>query len=416
MVSVDQAVSVIASGQRVFIHQACAEPRPLVEAMTRRADQLRDVEVVHLLTLGKLDYVQPQYAASFRHNALFVAGNTREAVQSGRADFIPVFLGEIESLFLDGVLPLDVALLQCTPPDGDGRVSLGPSVDIAISAARMARHVIAIVNPQMPRVLGDSFLHVDEIDVMVEGDFPLAESHARPNTPEHLGIARHVAELIPDGATLQLGIGSIPDAIAALLGNHRHLGLHSEMVSDSIIALIESGAIDNSRKKIYPNRAVAGFAIGSRKLMDFLHNNPMFEFHQTRHTNDPFAISQNPKVCAVNAALEVDLMGQVCADCIGPLQHSGIGGQLDFIRGASRSEGGMPFICLPSTAKGGTVSRIVRQLKPGAPVVTTRGDVHWIVTEFGAVNLRGKNVRQRAELLISIAHPKFQAELERGMS
>ena len=416
MQSAQEAVSVIQSHQRVFIHQACAVPTPLLQAMTARAPELRGVETIHLLTLGDLDYAQPQYRDSFRHNALFVGTNAREAVHSGRADYIPVFLGEIEGLFLDGSLPIDVALLQCTPPDRHGMVSLGPSVDIAMTAARVAQHVIAIANPQMPRTHGDSFLHKSEIDVFVDGDFPLAVSHARESSDEHLAIARHVAKLIPDGATLQLGIGAIPDAIAGLLLNHRHLGIHSEMVSDALIPLLESGAVDNSRKKIYPHKVAAGFVIGSRKILDFIDDNPVFEFHRTGHINDPFLIAQNPRVCAVNAALEVDLMGQVCADAIGPRQHSGIGGQLDFIRGAARSDGGMPFICLPSTAKGGAVSRIVRQLTPGAPVLTTRGDVHWVVTEFGAVNLRGKNLRQRAELLTSIAHPKFQAELERGIA
>ncbi|WP_031498457.1 acetyl-CoA hydrolase/transferase family protein [Bryobacter aggregatus] len=406
-----QAVAVVQSQQRVFVHQACAVPFPLLDALTARAAELRGVEMIHLLTLGPLAYADPKHGDSFRHNALFVGANARPAVQSGRADYLPVFLSEIEGLFLDGTLPIDVALLQCTPPDRHGYVSLGPSVDVALSAARVARHVIAILNPRLPRTHGDSFLHRSEIDVLVEGEFELPESHAKESTPEQRAIAQHVANLIPDGATLQLGIGAIPDAIAVLLTNHRHLSVHTEMVSDAILPLLESGAVDHRDKKIYRNKVSAGFAIGSRRLMDFLDDNPLFAFHPTRLINDPLLIAQNPRVCAVNAALEIDLMGQVCADTIGPLQHSGIGGQLDFIRGAARSEGGMPFLCLPSTAKGGTLSRIVPQLKPGAAVLTTRGDVQWVVTEFGAVNLRGKNLRQRAEALVSIAHPKFQKEL-----
>jgi 4-hydroxybutyrate CoA-transferase len=413
MVSAAEAVSVIQSGQRVYVHQGCAEPEPLVEAMTARADELRNVEVVHMAMMGSAPYAQAQYKDNFRHNALFIGANVREAVQQRRADYIPIFLGEIEGLFLDGTLPIDVALMQCTPPDRNGFVSLGPSIDVSLTAAKVAKHVIAITNPRMPRTHGDTFLHVSEIDVMVEGDFPLAEMESRSGLPEHKVIAKHVAELIPDGATLQLGIGAIPDAILDLLGNHKNLGVHSEMVSDGVIPLLESGVINNSQKKINHNKVVIGFVIGSKRLLEFVDDNPIFEFRQTRYTNNPFQIARNPKVCAVNAAIEIDLTGQICSDSMGELPFSGIGGQVDFIRGAARSEGGMPFICLPSTAKHGKVSRIVNQLKPGAGVVTSRGDVHWVVSEYGAVNLHGKNLRQRAELLISIAHPDFRESLER---
>ena len=413
MVSAAEAVSVIQSGQRVYVHQGCAEPEPLVEAMTARAEELRNVEVVHMALMGSAPYAQAQFKDNFRHNALFIGANVREAVQQRRADYIPIFLGEIEGLFLDGTLPIDVALMQCTPPDRNGFVSLGPSIDVSLTAAKVARHVIAITNPQMPRTHGDTFLHVSEIDVMVEGDFALAEMESRVGLPEHKIIARHVAELIPDGATLQLGIGAIPDAILELLGNHKNLGVHSEMVSDGVIPLLESGVINNSRKKINHNKVVIGFVIGSTRLLEFVNDNPIFEFRQTRYTNNPFQIARNPKVCAINAAIEIDLTGQICADSMGELPFSGIGGQVDFIRGAARSEGGMPFICLPSTAKHGKVSRIVNQLKPGAGVVTSRGDVHWVVSEYGAVNLHGKNLRQRAEMLISIAHPDFRETLER---
>lgn len=413
MVSAREAVQVIESGQRVYVHQGCAEPEPLIEAMTSRAAELRDVEVVHMATMGRAFYTQPEYRQSFRHNAFFIGANVRGAVQENRADFIPIFLGEIEGLFLSGAMPIDVALLQVTPPDRNGFVSLGPSVDISLTAAKVARHVIAVVNPRMPRTHGDTFLHVSELDAMVEGEFELAQLNHRPPQEEHRAIARHVAALIPDGATLQLGIGAIPDAILALLGNHQNLGVHSEMFSDGLIPLIEKGVINGSQKRINPNKVVAGFVLGSRRLLDFIDDNPIFEFRQTRYTNNPFQIARNPKVCAVNAAIEVDLTGQVCSDSMGHLPYSGIGGQVDFIRGAARSEGGMPFICLPSTAKQGSVSRIVPQLKPGAGVVTSRGDVHWVVTEYGAVNLHGKNLRQRAELLISIAHPNFREQLER---
>lgn len=413
MVSAAEAVSVIQSGHRVYVHQGCAQPEPLLAAMTARASELRNVEVIHMAMMGSVEYVKAGFGQSFRHNALFIGASVREAVQQRRADYIPVFLGEIEGLFLSGALPIDVALMQCTPPDRNGFVSLGPSIDVSLTAAKMARHVIAIANPRMPRTHGDTFLHVSEISVLLEGDFPLAELEVRQASPEHQAIARHVAALIPDGATLQLGIGAIPDAILDLLTHHKDLGVHSEMVSDGIIPLLESGVVNNRLKKINPNKVVAGFVLGSRRLLDFIDDNPIFEFRQTRYTNDPFQIARNPKVCAVNAAIEIDLTGQVCADSMGEVPFSGIGGQVDFIRGAARSEGGMPFICLPSTAKNGKLSRIVNQLKPGAGVVTSRGDVHWVVSEFGAVNLHGKNLRQRAELLISIAHPDFRESLER---
>lgn len=413
MLTAAEAVKVIESGQRVFVHQGCAQPTPLLDAMIARSGELHGVEVVHMALMGSGRYTMPEYRDSFRHNALFIGPSVREAVQKRLADYIPIFLGEIEGLFLDGTLPLDVALLQTTLPDRHGYVSLGPSIDIAMTASKQARHVIAVTNPQMPRTHGDAFLHVSEIDVMVEGDFELAELTPHRPLPEHREIAQHLAGLIPDGATIQMGIGAIPDALLELLGNHKHLGVHSEMFSDGIIPLLQKGVIDNSLKKINPNKVVAGFVLGSRRLLDFIDDNPIFEFRQTRYTNDPFQIARNPRVCAVNAAIEIDLTGQVCSDSMGELPYSGIGGQLDFIRGAARSEGGMPFICLPSTCKRGTLSRIVNRLKPGAGVVTSRGDVHWVVTEFGAVNLHGRNLRQRAELLISIAHPDFREGLER---
>ena len=413
MATPEEAVRCIQPGDRVYVHQGCSEPEPLVHAMVGRAAELRDVEVVHLATMGKAEYAQPEYRENFRHNALFIGANVRPAVQQRRGDFIPIFLGEIEALFENGTLPIDVALLQSTPPDRNGFVSFGPSVDISLTAARNAKHTIVMTNPQVPRTHGDTYLHVSEIDVMVPVDAPMATHHRKEVTAEHRAIARFVAELIPDGATLQMGIGAIPDAILELLTNHKDLGVHTEMFSDGIVSLIQAGVINNSKKKLNPHKVVSGFVLGSRETLDFLDENPIFEFRQTRYTNDPFNIARNPRVCAINAALEVDLSGQVCADSMGTLPYSGIGGQVDFIRGAARSEGGRPIICLPSTAKGGKLSRVVPTLKPGAGVVTSRGDVHWVVTEFGAVNLHGRNLRQRAELLISIAHPDFREELAR---
>lgn len=414
MATPEQAVSIIESGHRVYIHQGCSEPEPLVHAMVERAGELRDVEVVHLATMGKAEYAQPQYKDSFRHNALFIGANVRPAVADRRADFIPIFLGEIEGLFDDGTLPLDVALLQATPPDRNGFVSFGPSVDVSLTAARRARHTIVMTNSQVPRTHGDTYLHISEVNTVVPMDGPMAQHHRREVTAEHRAIAKHVAELIPDGATMQMGIGAIPDAILELLVNHKDLGVHTEMFSDGIVDLIEKGVINNSKKKINPHKVVSGFVLGSQRTLDFLHENPIFEFRQSRYTNDPFNIARNPRVCAVNAALEIDLSGQVCADSMGTTPYSGIGGQVDFIRGAAKSEGGRPIICLPSTAKSGKLSRIVPMLKPGAGVVTSRGDVHWVASEFGAVNLHGKNLRQRAQLLISIAHPDFREELARN--
>jgi 4-hydroxybutyrate CoA-transferase len=406
-----RALEAVQSGHRVYIHQGCAEPEVLVHALVRRGPDLRDVEVIHLATMGTADYTLPQFEGHFRHNAFFIGHNVRPAVQQGRADYIPIFLSEIEELFRNGSLLLDVALIQCAPPDQYGYMSLGPSIDISLTAAKCARHLIVQINDQMPRTLGDSFLHVSRVDAFVESSHPLAEYCPRPVTELDRAIARRVAALIPDGATLQTGIGGIPDAVLASLTDHNDLGVHTEMFSDGLVDLVRSGVVNNERKTLDPHKVVSGFALGSKALFDFLDNNPIFEFRPTAYTNDPFLIARNERMVAVNSALEVDLTGQVCADSLGSTLYSGIGGQLDFIRGAARSKGGVPIIALPSTAKGGTVSRIVPALAPGAGVVTSRGDVHWVVTEFGAVNLHGKNIRQRAQLLIEIAHPKFRAWL-----
>jgi acyl-CoA hydrolase len=337
-------------------------------------------------------------------------------VQAGRADSIPVFLHEVESLFTNGVLPLDVALIQVSPPDRSGHMSLGAAVDISLSAAHAARHVIAQVNPRVPRTFGDSFLTPSDVEAIVEEERPLPELFQGEITPTHVEIARHVAALIPDEATLQIGVGGIPDAVLAQLTSRRDLGVHTEMFSDGLVSLIESGAITNAKKTLHPHKVVAAFAMGSRALYEYIDDNPIFEFLPNHYINSPAVIAANRRMVAVNSAIEVDLGGQVCADSIGSVPFSGIGGQVDFVRGASHSLEGVAVIALPSTAKDGTVSRIVPRLKPGAGVVTSRGDVRWVATEFGAVNLFGRNLRQRAELLITIAHPAFRSDLERAAS
>ena len=407
----ERAVEVVKSGNRVYIHQGCAMPGMLVSALTRRAPELRDVDMLHLATFGEAEYARPEYEGHFHHTAFFIGHNVRKAVQEGRGDYIPIFLSEIEELFHSGALTVDVALLQCTPPDNYGYMSLGPSVDISLTAAKVARYVIVEVNDQMPRTMGDSFLHVSRADAFVETSHPLPEYPKGEITGLHREIARRVAGLIPDGATLQMGIGGIPDATLEFLRGHKDLGIHSEMFSDGLIDLIEAGVVNNEKKTIHPHKVISGFALGSKRLFDFLHNNPIFEFHPTAYTNDPFIVAQNDKMVAINSAIEVDLTGQVCADSMGCTLYSGIGGQVDFIRGAARSKGGVPIIALPSTARGGTVSRIVPLLNPGAGVVTSRGDVHYVVTEFGVAYLHGRTIRQRAEALIAIAHPDFREQL-----
>jgi 4-hydroxybutyrate CoA-transferase len=412
IVTADEALSVVQSGQRVYIHNGCAEPTELVQALTRRGPELFDVEVVHMATMGIADYSLPEYEGHFRTNALFIGGNVRRAVQEGRADYTPIFLGEIEGLFRSGALPIDVALLQCTPPDSYGYMSLGTAVDISITVAQCARHVIVEINDQMPRTLGDAFLHVSRVNAFIETSHPLPEYPKHEVTEQHRAIARNVAELIPDGATIQTGIGGIPEATLALLGNHKDLGIHSEMAPDGVIDLIKAGVINGERKTLHPHKVIAGFVLGSKALFDFIDNNPMFEFHPTAYCNDPFIIAQNDRMVAINSAIEVDLTGQVCSDSMGQMMYSGIGGQVDFLRGAARSKGGVPIIALPSTAKSGSLSRIVPMLQPGAGVVTSRGDVHYVVTEHGVAYLHGKTLRQRVEALIAVADPRFRPELE----
>jgi acyl-CoA hydrolase len=414
IVSPDEALAAVRSGQRVYVHNGCAEPIELVKALTRRGPELRDVEVLHMATMGIADYTNPEFEGHFRHSALFIGGNVRKAVQEGRADYTPIFLSEIEGLFQSGAMPIDVCLLQCTPPDNYGYMSLGVSVDASLTAAQCAKHLIVEINDQMPRTHGDTFLHVSRVDAFVETSHPLSEYPKHEISDVHRAIARHVAPLIPDGATIQTGIGGIPEAVLGLLGSHKDLGIHSEMAPDSVVELMVKGVINGERKTLHPRKAVAGFVLGTKKLFEFIHDNPSFEFHRTAYANDPFVIAQNDRMVAINSAIEVDLTGQVCADSMGHTPYSGIGGQVDFLRGAARSKGGMPMITLPATAKGGTVSRIVPRLQPGAGVVTSRGDVHYVITEHGVAYLHGKTLRQRAETLIRIAAPQFRDELERA--
>ena len=413
LTSADEAVRLIRPGQRVYLHEGCGTPTPIIEALLRRAPQLHDVELVHMLTFGDASYTRPEYDGVFRHNGLFLGGNVRPAVQQGRADYTPIFLSEIEGLFTSGELPLDCAIVQTSPPDRQGFLSLGTSIDCGLTAARCARKLIVEVNRQMPRTFGETFIHVSKVDALVETDRPLLELEAEPSTPLQERIASRVAALIPDGATLQTGIGGVPDAVLRHLRDRRDLGIHSEMVSDGVIDLFESGALTNERKRIHRGKIVAGFVLGTRRLFDFMDENPIFEMHPTSYVNDPFIIAQNDNMVAINSAIQVDLTGQVCADSIGTRPYSGFGGQVDFVRGAARSKGGRPIIALPSTAKNNTVSRIVPVLDPGAGVVTSRADVHYVVTEHGTAYLHGKTLRQRAEALISIADPAFRDELYR---
>ena len=407
----DEALAAVSSGDRVYIHSGCAEPETLVKAMVRRAPELRDVEVIHMATMGSAEYTNPEFEGHFRHNALFIGANVRRALQEGRCDYTPIFLSEIEELFRSGALRLDVALVQCGPPDNYGYMSLGAGIETTLTAAKHSRHVIVEVNDQSPRTLGDAFLHVSKADAIVETSHPLAEYKQQEVTGLHREIARHVANLIPNGATLQTGIGAIPEAVLLELGSHQDLGVHSEMFPDGVIDLIKAGVINNEKKTIHPNKVIAGFVLGTKPLFDFINDNPIFEFHPTSYTNDPFIISQNDRMVAINSAIEIDLTGQVCSDSIGHLPYSGFGGQVDFIRGAARSKGGLPIIALLATAKDGQVSRITPELHAGAGVVTSRGDVHYVATEFGVAYLHGKTLRQRAEALIQIAHPSFREDL-----
>src|SRR5438105_15641696 len=407
----EEALRCVQSGMRVYIHPGCAEPETLVDALIRRAPFVQDVEIVQMMTMGGADYVRTEMAGHFRHNAVFIGGNVREAINEGRSDYTPVYLSEIEELFESGAMPIDVALIEVSPPDSHGFCSFGVGVDTTLTAARLARYVVAQVNDQMPRTYGDSFIHVSKIDAIVESSRPLCAMKRAEITDMQAAIARNVAGLIEDGAVLQTGIGGIPDAVLPLLMDRKDLGVHSELVSDGVIPLIEAGVINGARKNFKPRKIILGFALGTKRLFDFVDNNPIFEFHPTSFTNDPLFIARNDKMVAINSALQVDLTGQVCSDSIGNQFYSGIGGQVDFLRGSSRAKHGKPIIALPSTAKNGNISRITPMLDPGAGVVTSRGLIRYVVTEYGVAYLHGKSIRERAKALIEIAHPKFREEL-----
>jgi len=413
IVSAADAVSAVRSEQRVFIHSVAAAPQQLIGALTARADELRDVELVHLHTEGPAPYADPSLRASFRTNALFVGANVRAAVASGEADYTPVFLSEVPALFRRKILPLDAAFIQVSPPDNHGFCTLGVSVDVSRAAVEAAPMVVAEINPRMPRTHGDGLVHVRDIDLAIEVDYAIAEHLPSATTDTERAIGLHVASLVEDGATLQMGIGSVPDAALAALGGHRDLGVHSEMFSDGVIDLVELGVITGASKRSHPGKLVAAFLLGSRRLYDFVDDNPQVVVLGVDYVNDTATIRRNPRVTAINSALEIDLTGQVVADSIGTRQYSGVGGQMDFIRGAALSQDGRPIIALPSTTRQGE-SRIVPLLKPGAGVVTTRAHVHFVVTEYGVANLYGLSLRQRARALIDVSHPGHREALERA--
>lgn len=409
--SSEQAVAHICSGDRVVLGHACGEPQELVNAMVKRAGELRDVEVVHMVAMGNAAYCRPEYQTSFIHNSLFAGGTTRQAIKEGRANYTPCFFYEIPRLFREGYLPVDVALVQLSKPDAHGYMSFNISVDYTKVACESARTVIALVNVNAPRTLGDSFVHVSEVDCIVETSAPLIELKPPVIGSIEEAIGRNIADLIPDGATLQLGIGAIPDAVLMFLREKNDLGIHTEMFSDGVVKLYEAGVITNKKKSIHKGKMVATFLMGTQKLYDFVNDNPAVEMFTVDYTNNPAVISQNNSMISINSALQIDLAGQVCAESIGFYQYSGTGGQVDYVRGASVAPGGKAIIALPATASGGRFSRICPKLDEGATVTTSRNDVHYVVTEFGAVNLRGKSIKERARALISIAHPDFRKEL-----
>ncbi len=409
--SVTDALSVIQTGNRLYLGGGAGVPIKLAQGLVDCSPNLKQVEITHILTFADAPYTAPDYQDNFRVNALFIGSNVRKAVQEGRADFTPVFLSEIPGLFRNGQLPIDVALISVSPPDEHGFCSFGVEIGTTKPAAESSRLVIAEVNRQMPRTLGDSFIHISRLHHIVEVDYPLPEAPQGGSSEQHSQIAAHIASLIPDGATLQMGIGSIPDAVLQCLDNHKDLGIHTELFSDGVIDLVERGVITCAQKSFHPGKIVAGFLFGTKRLYEFIHNNPLIEMHPTDYVNDPFNIAKNDKMVAINAAVQIDLTGQVCADSIGPRFYSGAGGQVDFIRGAARSKGGLPIVASLATAQDDVLSRIVPTLYEGSGVVTTRSDVHYIVTEYGVADLYGKNVRQRAQALIAIAHPKFRDEL-----
>lgn len=413
IVTEKEAIDLIKSGDRVFVQGAAMTPIHLIDHMCQAADRLRDVEIIHLHTEGTAPYADEKFADSFKLNSCFVAGNVRKSINSGLGDYVPIFLSEVHLLFERNILPIDVALLQVSPPDKHGFCSLGTSIDAAMSAMRSAKKVIVQLNQKVPRSHGDGVVHISQIDAAVEHNAPLSESHAHEPTETEIKIGKNVAELIEDGACLQMGIGGIPNVVLKQLINHKNLGIHTEMFSDGILPLVESGVINGSKKYLKTGKIVSCFAMGSQKLFDFIDDNPIVHLKEAAYTNRTHLIAMNPKVTAINSAIEIDFTGQVCADTIGRYQYSGVGGQMDFIRGASLSEGGKAIIAMPSTTKNGD-SKIVPFLKEGAGVTTTRAHVHYIATEFGVVDLFGKNLRQRAKALISIAHPNHRENLDRA--
>ncbi len=418
VVTAEDAVKKIQSGQRVFLTGNCSTPQTILAALVRHAPNLKDVEICQALTVGPADYVGSEMEGHLRVNTMFISANIRKAVQEGRADFTPVLLSEFPLLFKNKFLPIDVALVHLSPPDEHGFCSFGIENGLTKSPAESARIIIAEINQQMPRTLGDSFIHLSRINYIVPTNYQLAEMSMGGESADEVTekIASYIAELIPDGATMQMGIGAVPDAVLKYLYHKRDLGVHSELFSDGVIDLVEAGVLTNARKTLHTGKIVAGFIIGSRRLYQWSDDNPLIELHPTEYINDPYVIAQNERMVAINSAIEVDVTGQVCADSIGPKLYSGVGGQLDFIYGASRSKGGVPIIALPSTTTlrdGTVISRIVTQLKRGAGVVTSRNHVRYIVTEFGVAELYGKSIRTRAQALINIAHPNFREDLAR---
>jgi len=411
----EEAVKQIQSGMRIFLTGNCSVPQVVLSALVARASEVDNVEIIQVLSIGSTEYVSQEMVGHLRVNTLFISDNVRDAVNQGRADFTPTHLSEIPRLFSSGVLPLDIALIQVSLPDEHGFCSFGVEVGVTKTAAQHAKIVIAEVNPQMPRTLGDSFIHVGKIDHIVPVSYPLPEVSMGEPTELSKKIGQHVAGLIENGSTLQLGIGTIPNGVLHYLRDKRDLGIHSELFSDGVVDLYEAGVVTNEKKTLHPGKMIAGFLLGTRRLYEFVDNNPIVELHPTEYVNDSYIIAQNDKMVAINSAIEVDLTGQICADSVGTRLYSGTGGQLDFIRGAARSKGGKPIIALPSvtvTSSGQRYSKIVPTLKLGAGVVTTRSDVHFIVTEYGVADLYGKSIRQRARALIEIAHPEMQEDLE----
>jgi len=412
----EEAVKVIGSGRRVFLTGNCSVPQKLLSALVARAGELTDVEIIQVLTMGDAPHAAPGLEKHLRINTLFISDNVRAAVNEGRGDFTPCFLSEVPLLFRNGQLPIDVALIHVSPPDEHGFCSLGIEAGLVKTPAQVAKVVIAEVNEQMPRTLGDSFIHISKISYAIPVNYPLAEMHMSDTNETAMQIGRHVADLVEDASTLQLGIGMIPNSVLGLLNDRRDLGIHTELFSDGVMELVQRGVITNEKKTLHQGKIVAGFIIGSHVLYAWVDDNPIVELHPTEYVNDPFVIAQNDKMVSINSAIEVDLTGQVCSDSIGPRLYSGVGGQVDFIYGASRSKGGKPIIALPSMAvmkDGSKVSKIVAMLKQGAGVVTTRNHVHFVVTEYGVARLYGKTIRQRARALIDVAHPAFREELEK---